>query len=152
MPDNGSGNGSPKEYLDSYRVTGDEPSYRTTSDRMATSHFDLVDDYLSAMTSRVHLELAEEGFLNYHRNGRLTDTDSVTVYAFDEDFEEQRISLSNLTDIVLGKRHEMPKDEPTAVPVEFTDTEYPYQNFDLFMPTHRAVEEELRKIRDEKDF
>lgn len=151
MPDNGSGSDSDK-YLDSYRVTGDEPRYRTTSERMLTSQFDLVDDYLSAMESKVHVELAEEGFLNYHRNGMLKDSDHVTVYAFDDDLEHERVALSELTDIVLGKKHEVPGEESAAVPVEFTDIDYPYRNFELFMPTHRAVEEELRRIRDDRDF
>lgn len=151
MPDNGSGPDS-HEYLDSYIITGEESSYRTTSERMCTSHFDLVDDYLSAMDSKVHIELAEEGFLNYHRNGNLKDTDQVTVYAFDESLKHERVSLSNLTDIVLGKKHEVPGEEQAAVPVEFTDIDYPYRNFELFMPTHKAVEEELRSIKDDRDF
>lgn len=142
MPDD-SGDVPVDDLLDPYRVTGSEESYRMKASNLS-SHFDLIDDYLSSSPEPVHVELAETGFLNYHRKGYLAEQDNVTVYAA-LDVDERRVSLNELTEIVLGKRHEVEED-PAAVPVEFTDIDRrPYRNFDLFMPTHEAVEEEIRR-------
>lgn len=144
MPGNGSGHNPSEDIFDVYRVTGNEPSYRMNISDLS-SHFDLIDDYLSALNSPADLELAEEGFVNYHRKGYLDDTDRVTVYASGNDLEKmERVSLDDLTDIVLGKKHESSGNISTSIPVEFIDGSDPYINFDLFMPTHRAVKQELK--------
>lgn len=143
MPGDGSGFDSSEDIFDAYRVTGNEPSYRMNVSDLS-SHFDLVDDYLSALEEPAHVELAEEGFLNYHRKGCISDKDRVTVYASGKGLDsEERVALDELTEIVLGRTHELSGNLPTSVPVEFIDGEDPYINFNLFMPTHRAVQEEL---------
>jgi hypothetical protein len=142
MPDEDSGESPFNTIFDSYRVTGLEDTYRMKASDL-NRQFDLIDDYLSR-NEKTHVELAEIGFQNYHRKGYLSDTDQVVVYA-DLDTDVQRVSLSDLTDVVLGKRHSSPSERPASVPVEFTDVEGPYQNFELFMPTHEAVRTELNR-------
>lgn len=145
MPDDDSGETPLDELLDSYRITSSQNSYRMKVSDLS-AHFDLIDDYLSSSGEPVHVELAEIGFLNYHRKGYLADEDRVVVYA-DMDVEERREPLDELTEVVLGKRHES-EDGIAAIPVEFTDVSgRPYSNFDLFMPTHRAVNRELEELR-----
>lgn len=144
MPDD-SGDIPVNDFLDPYRVTSSEESYRMKFSDLS-SHFNIIDEYLSTSPEPVHVELAETGFLNYHRKGHLAEQDNVTVYA-DLETEEKRVSLNELTEVVLGKRHEA-EEGLAAVPVEFTDVDRrPYTNFDLFMPTHEAVEQELKDLR-----
>lgn len=140
MPDGDSGDSTFNRIFDSYRVTGLENSYRMKASDL-NRQFNLIDDYLSR-NEKTHVELAEIGFQNYHRKGYLSETDQVVVYA-DLDTDVQRVSLSDLTDVVLGKRHRSPSERPASTPVEFTDAEEPYKNFELFMPTHEAVRTEL---------
>lgn len=144
MPDDRSGDAPIDDLLDSYRVTSSQDSYRMKASDLS-SHFDLIDDYLSSSPDPVHVELAELGFQNYHRKGYLSEEDHVVVYA-DMEVEERREPLDERTEVVLGKRHHA-ETEPAAIPVEFTDLgDRPYQNFDLFMPTHEAVNREFRGL------
>lgn len=144
MPD-GSGDDSFEHFLDNYRVTGHEPFYRMES-RQLSSHFGLIDDFLSALSSPAHLEIAENSFEEFHSKGYLEETDPAVAYVTSEEISEKgRKSLNALTEVVLGKRHETPYEGPDAVPVRFTDGEYPFENFELYMPTHDAVDYELTR-------
>jgi len=145
MPDDGSGDTPFDRIFDSYRVTGLEDSYRMEASDL-NSQFNLIDDYLSK-GGKTRVELAETGFQNYHRKGYLSESDEVVVYA-EVDTEPRRVSLNELTDVVLGRRHRSESKRPPAVPVEFTDVQEPYSNFDLFMPSHEAFEMELRRSID----
>jgi len=148
MGDNSSEASSSEDFLDVYTVNGNEESYRMSSSDL-NSYFDTIDDYFSGIDDRVDIELAETGFLNYHRKGSLSEADEVVVYASSdtEELENRRAQLGKMVEIVLDKRHEAPDGE-ASVEVEFTDTdEYPYDNFRFLMPTHEAVENELKKAR-----
>lgn len=150
MPD-GSGDDPFEHFLDNYRVTGQEPFYRMETAQL-TSHFDLIDDFLSALTSPAHLEIAENSFEQFHSKGYLEETDPAIAYVTGEGInEEGRRSLNSLTEVVLGKRHETPGEGPDSVPVRFTDSDYPFENFELYMPTHEAVNYELTKSRDDRE-
>jgi hypothetical protein len=145
MPDDRSGDVPLDDLLDSYRVTAPQNSYRMKASDLS-SHFDLIDDFLSSSPEPVHVELAELGFQNYHRKGYLSEEDQVVVYA-DLEVEERREPLDDRTEVVLGKRHRS-ETETAAIPIEFTDMrDRPYQNLDLFMPTHEAYEQEMKALR-----
>ncbi|MFB6115104.1 MAG: hypothetical protein ABEK04_02345 [Candidatus Nanohalobium sp.] len=152
MPD-GSGDDSFEHFLDNYRVTGHEPSYRMERKQLS-SHFELIDDFLSALSSPAHLELAENSFEQFHNKGYLDETDPAVAYVTSDEISDTgRKSLNALTQVVLGKKHETPGKGPEAVPVKFTDEPEPFENFKFYMPTHDAVDYELRKIRDnEQDY
>lgn len=151
MPD-GPGEDSFEHFLDNYRVTGQEPFYRMKTDQLS-HHFNLIDDFLSALTSPAHLELAENSFEEFHSKGYLEESDPAVAYVTSEELSETgRRSLNALTQVVLGKKHETPGEDPDAVPVKFTDEQRPFENFDFYMPTHDAVDYELRKARDQNDY
>lgn len=151
MPD-GSGDDSFEHFLDNYRVTGQEPFYRMERDQLS-HNFELIDDFLSALNSPAHLELAENSFEEFHSKGYLEESDPAVAYVTSDELSETgRRPLNALTEVVLGKRHRTPGEDPDAVPVRFTDNPDPFKNFEFYMPTHDAVDYELRKTRDQDKY
>lgn len=128
------------DLLEPYEIGSDTRYLMDSSD--LGQQFYRVDMYLSGFSGEAHVELAEEGFLNYHDKGWIDDDDDVVFYADPEEvqFEEERVFLDARTEVVLGKRHS------ESVPVEFVSGENPFRSYRLFMPTHEAVNQELKSL------
>ncbi len=128
------------DLLEPYEI-GSERSYMMDASDLG-QQFYRVDMYLSGFSGKAHVELAEEGFLNYHEKGRIDEDDDVVFYAEPEEveFDEERVLLDAHTEVVLGKRHS------ESVPVDFVSGENPFRSYRLFMPTHEAVNQELKSL------
>ena len=134
----------PEDYLESfpspYRITSGDGTYVMNRNDLSWQ-FDAIDEYLSAFQGETRVELAEKGFLNYHEKGGIDSEDPVVVYAEPEqDLEKSRVQLDEQVSIVLGKRHS------EAIPVEFRSGRNPFQSYRLYMPTHDAVDHELKSL------
>lgn len=140
MPDEDPEHDALDNLLEPYEI-GSDRSYMIDASDLGQQFYRL-DMYLSGFSGQAHVELAEEGFLNYHEKGRIDDHDEVVVYADTEevDFDEERVFLEDRTEVVLGKRHS------ESVPVEFVSGENPFRSYRLFMPTHEAVNQELKSL------
>lgn len=140
MSDDGSDDQSIDDILEPYEVSGGENYIISSSD--LGPQFYKIDDYLSGFSGEAYVELAEQGFLNYHNKGCIEKEDEVVVYAETEklEFDGETVTVGDNTEIILGRRHS------ESVPVEFVEGKNPFRSYRLFMPTHESVNQELKSL------